>query len=196
MMDMHTCQDTATPFLEAVSEPRPPSHEPSRPILLASFVALSTLLPFPSAAAPTETATNPAFQIQPQATNRAKESVKLVLLKRIRELRLYTENWDGMGAIVPTEQAIDDAETFLRSLPIEQIEAPHIALAADGEINFFWETDKIRMDLGLFGDGTYSYFAKSSDGKKFYCDDEGLEAPLGQEIINLLRRNQENAVHA
>lgn len=160
------------------------------------MLAATTLLAMPPAATATETATNPSFHIERQATNRAKESVKLGLLKRVRELRLYEENWDGMGAAVPSDQAIDEAEKFLRSLPIEDIEPPYIALAADGEINFLWETTKLRLDLGIFGDGTYAYFGNAADGRKFYCDSANVVDPLNEEIVKLIARTWKNEFYA
>src|SRR5579863_5852851 len=42
------------------------------------------------------------------------------------------------GSIPPTDQAFDDAKTFILSLPLATIKNPSIHVAADGEVNFQW----------------------------------------------------------
>ena len=101
-----------------------------------------------------------------------------------------------MGAEVPSTQAVDDAESFLHTLPVDDIERPHIALSADGEINFYWETARGKLDLGIFGDGTYSYFGEAADGERFFCDDEPVETPLSRAILHLIGRVWKNEVQA
>jgi hypothetical protein len=107
--------------------------------------------------------------------------------KRIRELGLYSENWDGTGAIPPTGQAINDAESFLRVLLGREVTIPHISLAADGEINFLWNLKEIRLDLGFYGDQTYSYYGKGKDGKEYLEDEVAIANSLPEEMVNLLR---------
>ena len=51
-----------------------------------------------------------------------------------------------------------ERETVRESVPI-----PHISLATDGEINFFWNLVNFRLDLGFFGDGTYSYYGENNN---------------------------------
>ncbi len=107
--------------------------------------------------------------------------------KRIRELGLYSENWDGTGAIPPTIQAINDAERFLRALLGREVTPPHISLATDGEINFLWKLKDIILDLGFYGDNTYSYYGKDKDGKEYIEDEAFISDSLPGEIVTLLR---------
>ncbi len=108
-------------------------------------------------------------------------------IKRIRELGLYSENWDGAGAIPPTSQAINEAEIFLRTLLVRDVTPPHISLAADGEINFLWKLNDIRFDLGFYGDQTYSYYGKDKDGNEYMEDQVSIVSSLPEEIVNLFR---------
>ena len=111
----------------------------------------------------------------------------LRLLKKIRDFFLYEDNWDGKGAHAPSEEAINEAEEFLRTLPIEKIREPFISLANDGEIVFLWKNDEFHLDLGCYGDGTLSYYGEAKDGRKFFCNADSIEKGLSPEIINLLR---------
>ena len=70
----------------------------------------------------------------------------------------------------PTNQAYKDAILFLKVLPTGSL-LPSIGFADDGEVNFSWKQNGIHIDLGFYGDGTYSYFAKDSEGNKYYGDD-------------------------
>jgi hypothetical protein len=109
------------------------------------------------------------------------------VLARVRELSLYPDGWDGLVAKVPTRKAINDAEIFARNLMRNKVVVPHISLATDGEINFFWKKGGIVVDLGFFGDGTYSYYAKGLNGEEFMEDDIPSEQKLPQSIIDLLK---------
>lgn len=108
-------------------------------------------------------------------------------IQRIRELGLYNENWDGVGGIPPTSQAINEAEQFLRALLGRNIMLPHISLAADGEINFLWKLNDIRFDLGFYGDQTYSYYGKDKDGNEYMEDEASILSALPEKIVNLFR---------
>jgi len=83
---------------------------------------------------------------------------------------------------------VNDAEQFVGSfLHDEGIEKPIISLAADGEIAFLWALPDFRLDLGFYGDGTYSYYGRSSTGKDFMSDEEPIDTPLPEEVLKLIR---------
>jgi hypothetical protein len=81
-------------------------------------------------------------------------------ISQIEEFRSRTDGWKGANSLGPTERTIDEAKTFTEVvLADSKIEPPHIGLAADGEITFYWQNPKIAIDLSIAGVGTY-YFAK------------------------------------
>lgn len=113
------------------------------------------------------------------------DRLDLKLLGRVRHLASLTDGWCGEGSVGPTNQAICDAENFIRTTDWERLSAPYITAAADGEINFWWDRDGVTLDLGFFGDGSYAYFAKI--GKTELLDDEvPVLQPLNHEIIEAL----------
>lgn len=114
------------------------------------------------------------------------ERPELVAIARVRELGMRAAGWDGGDAEAPNSQAVMEAEDFIYGLPLKRIAQPHISLATDGEINFFWKTEKGRLDLGFYGSGTYSYYARAADGTEYMEDDCPSGSHLPKKILELL----------
>ena len=55
-----------------------------------------------------------------------------------------------------TVQAVNDALKFIDLIPVTAI-LPYVALAEDGEVNFFWRRDGLFIDIGFVGDGMMHY---------------------------------------
>ena len=53
--------------------------------------------------------------------------------------------------------AVKDALRFIDLIPATAT-LPQVALADDGEINFFWRGDGLLIDVGFVGDGTMHYY--------------------------------------
>ena len=93
----------------------------------------------------------------------------------------------------PEKQAIIDAQRFWFTHVNSGIgfpNVPDICWANDGELNFWWdisETD-FYMDLGFYGDGTYSYYARHGD-KEWTSDATVSGEMLPQEIIDILKED-------
>ena len=85
----------------------------------------------------------------------------------------------------PICQAFDDANLFIRRSTLNSIPTPEIKLADDGEINFLWTGTGVHVDLGLYGTGTFSYFARGNDGKRFHGECVSASEGLPQEIVTL-----------
>ena len=90
-----------------------------------------------------------------------------------------------LDAVWPDDQAFADARTFIECLPLSLIPMPEISLAHDGEINFLWESDDIYVDLGFYGTGTYSYFARGRDGHGILGEDIPALEGLPGKIVSL-----------
>ena len=54
-------------------------------------------------------------------------------------------------------QAVNDALKFIDLIPATAI-LPYVALADDGEVNFFWRRDGLFIDIGFVGDGMMHYY--------------------------------------
>lgn len=122
-----------------------------------------------------------------QILNRNRQDIKTIA--RIRELGSYQKGWyDGCDGCPASPQAIKDAEMFVRNLDLNHIHLPYISLAKDGEVNFWWDIEAIKLDLGFYGDGTYSYYAKLGDDSELFEDEASVSFHLPQEILERLQK--------
>ncbi|WP_259757445.1 hypothetical protein [Pseudomonas sp. GCEP-101] len=110
-----------------------------------------------------------------------------LVIGRVRQFSGLEENWDGYGGVRIGQDSRNDAELFsaYHAAEIEKC-LPKISCAGDGEINFSWKTAFGVIDLGLYGDGKYSYYAKSTDGRVYISDEEDLATPLPDEVIRII----------
>lgn len=123
--------------------------------------------------------------IEPVAKNQRLDTkrIDLKIIARIREIGMYPNGWDNANANAASKKAVDDAENFIRQLLSVNVKEPIISLAADGEINFLWILPDFRLDLGVYGDGSYSYYGKASNGEEFIADVKSIDEKLPDEII-------------
>ncbi len=110
------------------------------------------------------------------------------LLDRMKELRDITEKDCSSDVQWPTAQAFEEAEEFIRLLPISDIPVPKIYMAHDGDINFLWKRkdDGLHIDLGLYGDGTYSYYATNNGEQEFMDDAVKVSKGLPDSLVKIL----------
>ena len=87
----------------------------------------------------------------------------------------------------PTSDAFVDARKFAARLDLNSYEPPIVTMAGDGEINFFWhrESDGLKVDLGFYGTGTYSCYARKGD-REVFADDVRVVDGLRGDIAALL----------
>jgi hypothetical protein len=114
--------------------------------------------------------------------------VDIQMLTRIGQLGLYLHGRDGADGKAPSQAAVRDAECFTRILVHDDVYAPSISLATDGEINFFWVLPHVRLDLGFYGDGTYSYYEITTTGDEFLADEVSVSTPLPAQLLQLIRK--------
>jgi hypothetical protein len=108
---------------------------------------------------------------------------------QIEEFQSRKDGWKGPNSFGPTERTIDEAKTFAKVVLADtRIDPPHIGLAADGEITFFWQNPNITIDVSLGGDGNYAYFAKPHVGRPFFEDAAPITRNFPEKILSLLRR--------
>jgi hypothetical protein len=120
------------------------------------------------------------------ASEIAWEPVILPLLERLADLRTLPEERRLPGADWPIEEAFLDAGRFTERLQATMRVAPHISLADDGEVNFAWSQNGMWVDLGFYGTGTLSFYARDKDGKELFGDDIPVMSPLPYELRALL----------
>lgn len=115
-------------------------------------------------------------------------SQKRALHKRLHDIYSLPEEDRWPNADWPKDEAFADALQFTNRLPFPLSELPYISLANDGEVNFALTGGDIHLDLGFYGTGTYSYFARNRDGEEWFEDDLPVVKPLPEKLFALLSR--------
>lgn len=149
---------------------------------------LSSASEFVQAYSAMEIPTAKIFSFAPYISQSKKQLSSLdSIMLSIRQMTDYEQDWDGYGSRAPSAQAADDAELFaIYNLYRRNANTPKISAASDGEINFSWKNEKGLIDLGFFGDGSYSYYAKLSTGKELISDESEIEERLPNELLEII----------
>lgn len=71
-----------------------------------------------------------------------------------RQVLSYRIQRPGDSAVA---SAVHDALRFIDLLPATAI-LPYVALADDGEVNFYWRGNGLLIDVGFIGDGLMHYY--------------------------------------
>ena len=108
------------------------------------------------------------------------------LVQRLEQLRSTPEGKRWPSSEPPDDAAFRDARVFLDRLPFPLAALPHISLAEDGEVNFAWDGEGVHIDLGFYGTGAYSYYARGSDGQEHFGDDVPVVSSLPTDLDALL----------
>ena len=112
-----------------------------------------------------------------------------------RELRSYTrlgDNWDGEGAKAPSQEAVNDALTFLDERPGD-IPLPYPEEGTDGDVGVYWDNGHAQVfaEVSFEGDGTCAYFAAQGvpGAATRKCGGDGLrvDSPWPDDLLRILR---------
>ena len=117
---------------------------------------------------------------------------KIRLNERLQELRQTVLEHVSFDDTSPVQRALAEAGEFIDCLPFPLIFMPEISLARDGEVNFFWQNDMFYLDLGFYGDGNGSCFARTIYGRKIHLDRIAPKGPLPSELHELFNPNKNN----
>ena len=88
------------------------------------------------------------------------------------------------GSTPPSDQAFEDAKTFILTLPLTKIKNPCIHVAADGEVNFQWSGSDFKIDLGFYGDGKFSFYAAKAGRAPIIGDEVLVDSGLSNDLIS------------
>ncbi|MGN7971460.1 hypothetical protein [Serratia sp. 22264] len=88
----------------------------------------------------------------------------------------------------PTLDAAIDAEHFIENnLRMEGLVSPKIRAISGGEINFYWDTVNILLDVAICGDKTFSYYSKIKGSGNEICADSPINNKLPAVILEELK---------
>lgn len=114
------------------------------------------------------------------------ESKRDALVAHLKQFRFYEDGWAGPDSLGPSKDVVTRARQMAESLPAE-VSLPRAAIAADGEISLFWESDEYFADVTFAADGTYSYYVRRK-AEKFFGDDIPISEGWSAELLSLLPR--------
>lgn len=109
------------------------------------------------------------------------------LINILESFRFLRDGWLGTDSVAPNAEAINEAKSILINV-IEKhsLTAPKIRAVADGEVNFYWNTDGYLIDMAFFGEGEYSYYYKNKlNGEEEY-DDVSIDKGFSTKMLELL----------
>ncbi|MFJ3457038.1 hypothetical protein ACIPMZ_08690 [Scandinavium goeteborgense] len=112
---------------------------------------------------------------------------KSSLISALESFRSLRDGWLGADSVAPNIEAINEAKEILINV-IEKysLAAPKIRAVADGEVNFYWNTDGYLIDMAFFGEGEYSYYYKNKlNGEEEY-DDVSIDKGFSTKMLQLL----------
>ena len=124
------------------------------------------------ARAPTEPVQYLARRREPSADDR--------LHARLLSYLDLTDDWDGYGAASPSIDAVLDAVDFLVIRP-RDIPLPFPQITSDGEVGLYWRTGEVHVEVGFYGDGDLSYYARHTldSGASRECGCDGYRFDTG-----------------
>ena len=103
------------------------------------------------------------------------------------------DDWDGNGAKVSSQTAIDDALTFLNTRPAD-LPLPYPEGGTEGDVGIYWEDidSQVFAEVNFEGDGTYAYFAvRGTPGNVLEkCGKDGVDVnePWPEDLRKILHR--------
>lgn len=107
-------------------------------------------------------------------------------LGRLKELAEKENGWKGAGSIAPSQSALYFAYDLLHKLALENIDRrPSIGLDYEGTFSLSWVDEVISIDLTVYDDGNYSFFA-SNQVENYSVDEETLANPLSGQLLSIL----------
>ena len=108
------------------------------------------------------------------------------LFNKVESFSELQPGWASEGSLAPTPIAISQARQFIDLLP-SGTQLPHVSVAEDGEINFFWHSESSYIDVGIYGDNKIHYYVESEAAG---IDKDGIEplstSSLPKDVISAI----------
>jgi hypothetical protein len=79
-------------------------------------------------------------------------------------------DWDGEGALAPSQDAVSDALRMLEVAPME-VTAPKPMVLATGDVAIYWDFGDTYAEIGFDGSGTYYAFGSAPGRDPVHLDD-------------------------
>lgn len=105
---------------------------------------------------------------------------------RLDALSTKLDGWKGPGSIAASNDAKRYARDMLWKFSQEGIDKkPSIGLDFEGTFSLNWMDDKVSVDLTIYDDGTYSFYAKDNN-TEVMLDEAQLRDPINSGLLSIL----------
>lgn len=109
------------------------------------------------------------------------------VIAKLNSFGTLVDGWKGHGSVAPTttvlEEVIDLVAQFGNEVPV--VPAPSTSVDEDGTIVLHWNYSGFSATVTAYGDGTYSFFAKSGSALS-RSNSEPIGQPLPRDLANIL----------
>lgn len=161
------------------------SVERSSSYIVGAVTALLALVPVGYSA---ETLPSTVTFVDVQNTADKERVMKLEKAKmRLAVLSEKEAGWKGDESVKLNEEVKAATQTFLENyFSLGNMKEPFIGLDADGDISLFWKDESIIIDMSVTSEGTYSYYARITNGKSFSVDESGVHETFPPVVLQSL----------
>ena len=109
------------------------------------------------------------------------------LVRKLDRLKKYKAGWAGPGSVTPTRVSANAAVDFIHYISEVGLTAPtKINLSSDGEINFYWNTKRATLNVGIDRRAKLAYYARLPNGTEFVQDGKKGVPSLNADLIGAL----------
>ena len=152
----------------ATTRPYPAARHFKTPTEVGSLAALAHTLMYEPERRPPETTVvgefffwspHAATEIVPAGRRRDEPSGEDKLHAELLAYLDLPEGWNGYEGEPTSFEAVTDAIDFLTMRP-DDIPLPYPQIAPDGEVGLYWRVDEVYAEVGFYGDGECSYYAR------------------------------------
>lgn len=119
-------------------------------------------------------------------TKKADISPSARLIGKLTSYLELDDGWDGYSGERPSEVAVTDAIQFIQKLRTG-LKSAIPMVSSDGEVGLFWKDQENYIDIGFYGDGLYSLYAKLSNGDELLLDDVDINEEINDQLSDALR---------
>lgn len=98
--------------------------------------------------------------------------------------RIIEQDGASKQAFVDANIFIENHALFLNDHP------PMVSIANDGELNFYWKTQNVTLDLGFYGNTMYSYYLLI-EKEEYLADNISVNQRIDDLIIKKIKDNLE-----
>lgn len=107
-------------------------------------------------------------------------------VERVADLSMKRDGWKGPGSLGASRDAVLNAMWLIDKLSMAGVESrPTIGLDDEGVFSFSWIKEGFAAHVSVFGDGTYSFFAKRQD-RRVMADEISIDGPLDEGLADIL----------